>query len=148
MLIVCDICDEVVSELPHVCDKEKIKAYIKSLQDRANKAERNLEDVQNAVFMILKDLPELQGESISVKTEWLRNLWSTAKCQWYEQKSADDFLVCWLATHRILCEAFDLFRSKNIDKEKKLRDLKDACIQASRILQYNENFDLGPEDYA
>ncbi len=100
----------------HVCEEQAILDHVKKLRDRASEAETKLDNIRNAVFMVLKDLPDLEGETVSVKTQTLRSLWDAAKCQWHEQKSADSFLVCWLVTHRILCEAFDLFRSGGKDK--------------------------------
>ena len=82
-LFLCDICNEHLTLEKHVCNPEKISNYIHKLQDNASIAERRLSDMQNAVFMILQELPSLEGEKITINAEWLRRLWCAAQCRWY-----------------------------------------------------------------
>lgn len=155
-VLICDKCNEYLplspESLDHVCDPEKIKEYVRYLKEEAENNRRKLDDIRNAVFNVLQELPTLEGEKAIVKTDWLRQLWDAAQCQWHEEKTADSFLVRWLVTHRILCEAFDLFESKEkgtfLDK---LADLKQACLQAEETLNYGNKdgtsrLDLSPED--
>ena len=153
-LFLCDVCLaqlEPGSMSPHVCDPEKARKHAKYQEDRAIAAEGKLEVVRNAVFMLLHQLPSLNTEQVNVSGEWLRNLWKAADCQWDEVKTADSFLVRWMATHRILRESFRLFRSKNCGKVEsllsKLQLLRQACDKAKEVLGYQDSkFDLTPED--
>ncbi len=150
-LFLCSVCDEQIGfgSIPeHVCDHEKIKALTSKLRDQANAAESKLHDIKNAVFMTLQQLPSLDPEEVTIPTEWLRNLWKAAECQWYSEKTADNFLSRWIATHRTLCEAFDLFRSKKSEsKLEKLQALREACDNAAELLGYQDSkLDLRPED--
>lgn len=149
-LILCKVCDEELTHT-HVCNPEKIIAYVDRLRREARTAESKLSEIQNAVMKVLQPIPHLENEEVTVKTEWLRKLWNAANCQWDEVKTADSFLVHWMATHRILCEAFDVFRSKKYGKSQtlleKLRDLREACDKAKETLGYQEsNLDMSPED--
>jgi len=81
----------------------------------------------------------------------LRKLWNATENQWYEAKTADDFITCWMVTHRILCEAYDVFRSKKYGHAQtilqKLKDLRKACDESQKVLGYeNSNLDMSPED--
>ena len=154
-LLLCDVCLsrlELGSTSQHVCDSEKAKKNVKQLEGRASNAENKLEDIRNAVYMLLHQLPSLNAEQVNVSGEWLRNLWKAADCRWSEAKSADSFLVQWVATHRILCEAFRLFRSKNHGRVEttlsKLQSLRQVCDRAKEVLGYQDSskFDLTPED--
>lgn len=150
-LFLCDLCNAHLTLDPHECDKEKILRNIQQLEERARIAERNLDDVQNAVFKLLEPLGSLDGEEVTVKTEWLQWLWDAARCKWHKADTAKSFLCHWMATHRILCEAFDLFRSKKHGhvetKLNKLKHLREACDKAKEVLGYQDsNLDLTPED--
>lgn len=153
-LFLCPMCNEHLTlDPPHVCEREKIIAYVERLEHEARLAEHRLSEIQNAVMKVLQPLSSLDGEEVTVKTEWLRKLWDAANCRWHEAKIADSFLVHWMATHRILCEAFDLFRSKKYGKSQtlleKLKDLRDACDKAKETLGYRDsNLDMTPEDLA
>jgi hypothetical protein len=154
MWSMCRMCGGHLSlDNPHVCDPEKVRERMEELEHQARIAEHRLSDIQNAVMKVLQPLPNLEGEEVTVKTEWLRKLWDSANCQWHEAKTADSFLVHWMATHRILCEAFDLFRSKKYGKSQtlleKLRELRDACDKAKDTLGYRDsNLDMTPEELA
>lgn len=148
-LFLCDICDEQLSD-SHVCDKEVIKKRISTLEERACLAERQSRDMQNAIFMILHTLPTLEGDEVVVKTNDLKRLWEAAKCQWFSAKTADQFLSCWMAMHKILREAYNVFRSRNFKKNlsllEKLNNLHKACIESKPILGYQDsNLDKSPE---
>jgi len=152
---ICDICDKALGWTPHehVCDPEKIREHVHELRTRAAVAENRLNSVQDAIFKLLEPLPSLNDETVTVKSEWLRKLWESAQCQWHEAKTADSFLVRWMALHRILCEAFDLFRSKKYGKTQtlleKLKDLREACDKAKETLGYQDSkLDMTPEDLA
>jgi hypothetical protein len=147
-LFLCDICDEQLSLEVHVCEPDKIRARIQKLQDATRIAEFRWDKVRNAVYMILQSLPLLGDEKVVIEAEWLRRLWDAADCRWYENTSADNFLVRWIAVHRILSEAFDVFRSKkNETLLVKLQALKKVCDEAKEVLGYqNSILDLMPED--
>lgn len=154
----CDLCDENLGFIGgdiHKCDPEKIKSKIKmeKLQKLAMDAENHLEDIRNAVYKILQQLPSMDGPKATVDTDWIRRLWDAAECRWWEAKTADSFLVHWLASHRILVEAFQLFRSKeygkSVPKLEKLKQLREACDYARKVLGYDKDgdeFDVSPED--
>ncbi len=143
-LFICRICNETLGDnFVHQCDQTKVEAHIEKLQNEAHVAERRLNDIRNAVFMVLQELPSLEGEKVEVNGEWLRRLWGAGDCRWWEAKSADEFLVRWLATQKILCEAFDLFRSERKGTRPKstleqLRALRKACVDAKNLM-YNDS---------
>ncbi len=148
-LFLCQICDEQLSFTEsHVCKQEDIVNYIQRLRDDANRSRNFLNDIQNAVLMILQSLPTLDDEQILVETKWLRKLWDAAQCQWHENKSVDKFLVRWIALHRTLSESFNLFRSKNHKTLlEKLTAVREMCDSAKKVLGYEDSrFDLTPED--
>jgi len=150
-LFLCDVCNQQLGTPPHVCNREDIKKYVDDLEERATTAEFRLNDVKNAVLMVLEQLQSIEGEEVTVKTEWLKKLWAAAKCQWYEAKDASAFLKRYIALHRILCEAFDLFRTKKGETLLlKLKNLREACDSANSLLGYEKNqidkLSLTPED--
>ena len=147
-LFLCPMCDEQLMSSPHVCNPTVIINRIHKLENEVRLAESKLNNVKNSVFMLLQSLPSLEGDSVSVETEWLRKMWHAAECQWHENKSPDKFLVRWIALHRILCEAFDLFRSNKKETTlEKLRFLKEACDSAKKVLNYEDSkLYLTPED--
>lgn len=153
---ICSLCDEPLSFTgpPHECSREKIMANITRLQDAERVASQKLEDMQNSVLVMLKEVGgPFEGDKVTVNAAWLRRLWDATNNCWYEAKNADDFLVQWMATHRILCEAYDVFRSKKYGHKQtllqKLTDLREACDKSKPILGYNDShFDVTPEDLA
>ena len=156
-LIICPICDDhsgICVDHKHECTTENIIKNVKRLEEEAATAKRNLDKIQNDVMMLLHTLPSLDGEEISVKTDWIRTLWKAAKCNWDGEQSADSFIARWLAIHRILCEAFDLFRGGRFNTKEpllhRLTVLKEMCVNAQEILGYNEKGSsplfLSPQD--
>ncbi|RJQ25694.1 hypothetical protein C4577_04850, partial [Candidatus Parcubacteria bacterium] len=102
-LFVCDLCGfQGGLGCSHECKKEDIRKHAKYLDLEKRTAEDHLEKMKNAVLMILKNLPSLEGNKIEVSGDWLRKLWNATENQWYEAKTADDFITCWMVTHRIL----------------------------------------------
>ncbi len=151
-LFLCKCCGKQLSLDEHICNKEDIEKYVAELENDARIAGYNLRTIQNAVFKLLQTSSALSdSEYTVVETEWLKNLWKAAECQWYESKSSDNFLVCWMSLHRILRKAFDLFRSKTNGKSEtllqKLQSLREACDKAKETLGYQKsNLDMSPED--
>ena len=147
-LFLCRMCDEQLGSLPHVCNPDVIVNRINKLENEIRLTENKLNGIKNSVFMLLQSLPSLEGDSVSVETEWIRKIWQAAECQWYENKNPDKFLVRWISLHRILCEAFDLFKSRKKEPVlEKLKDLKEACSNAQKLLNYQDTkLDLTPED--
>lgn len=151
-LFLCDMCNEQLTfDSPHVCDPGKLRAYIAELELRARKAEHKLNVMEDAVLYTLKELPSLEGEKIEVSTKWLRMLWQAAECRFDKYEEPEAFIGHWMAMHRILCEAFDLFRSRKYGKPsnllKNLQELKEACEIAKKVLGYQDSvLDLSPED--
>src|SRR5271170_3901422 len=84
----CNICEQQLTNEPHVCNPEHIKEHIRILKDRANTAESRLESIRNSIYNLIQPLSSLEGEEITVKTEWLSKLWDSAECCWYEAKTA------------------------------------------------------------
>lgn len=153
-LFLCDVCNEQLGPAPHVCDLAKVREYVDRLEDQARVAERRLEDVRNAVYKILQPLDGLEKREegdVLVSGEWLRKLWAAAQCNWdlmAEARTADSFLTCWIATHRVLRKAFDVFRTgKGLTLQEKLQALREACNQASEVLGYQSSkLDMSVED--
>lgn len=147
-LFLCNVCDkEVNTKGEHICSKEDIIQHIDFWKNLAYKNQIYLDKIQNAVYNIFQSLPSLDASAVLVETNWLRQLYKAADCQWYKEKSADNFLVRWLVTHSVLCEAFDLFRSKKKEtKLEKLQNLRKACKEVADTLDYNDaNLDILPE---
>ncbi len=140
-LFICDLCNEELC-ISHSCKPENIRKNFEYLEAKARQAENRLEEMRNAVFRLIEPLQTLDKEEITVKTEWLRKLWDTTQCQWYEAKTPEQFLVRWMAMHNVLRKAFDLFQSKRSGTDK-LKILREACESAKEILGYQDSkFDL------
>ncbi len=152
-LFLCDLCNEHLGLsskglTPHVCDPETLRKRVRQLEDAARTAERRLDEIQNAVFMVLQELPSLEGEQVAVSGAWLRRLWDAARCVWYHAETPDNFLSRWLVKGFVLSRAYALFRKKGgktlLDK---LVGLRQACDESRPVLGYeNSPFDLSPED--
>lgn len=145
-LFLCPLCDEKLSA-NHVCDKDRLLEHVQTLTRRAQAAEHQLLLTQNAVRMLLKDVPSMELEEIRVKTEWLRKLWDATESKWYKKETATDFHVKWMAVHRVLSEAFNVFKSKKSKTLlEKLTELKKFCEEAKIVLGYQDSkFDMSPE---
>lgn len=151
-LIICDVCDETLSDFSgHICNPEKIKSYVNELKERTIRSERKLDSIQNAIMLVVKSLPTLDGNFVTIEKKLLDDIWNAAQCEWFESKTADSFLTMWLLTHRVMCEAFDVFRSTRFGHKQtllqKLQYLKESCDEANSALYNNEDgFDCTPEE--
>ncbi len=158
-LFLCDLCDKPLEWqtdekmwLPHVCLRESIRLKINNLEERCRKAENRLIDIQESVFRILTEIgfPVDDNCSNLISNELLGRLWRAADCKWHNADTASDFHSEWMATHRVLCEAFDVFRSKKYGNREtlleKLTRLKESCDVAKKVLGYeNSELDMTPE---
>jgi hypothetical protein len=154
----CDLCDEDLLGLKideeHICNLNKVRIKIKRLQENRNQACADLNKIQDGVFKVLsKYHKELLwgGEEIVIKASYIVDLWNAAGCIHYKATTAEDFLGEWLVTHRVLCEAFDVFEKRpngmgESQTSQKLQRLLEACEVASKSLNYNTEFDLGPNE--
>lgn len=151
-LFLCQLCnDHLDFDRPHECDPVTLRKRIEELEMKARKAEHKLNVIEDAVQHLIKELPSLEGEKIEVTTKWLRLLWKAAECRFDKFEEPESFLGHWMAMHRILCEAFDLFRSKKHGHPANLlvnlKELWEACERAKVVLGYQTSvFDLSPED--
>lgn len=155
-LFLCDICNEQLSLEDHICKQEDIRKRIQYLEIEAGTARHHLNLVQDAVFLILKSIGDessLDLDLVAVETKLIRDLWKAAKCEWHDHKTEKSFLVMWMATHRVLCEAFSIFRKKSQGQIKplnlleKLTNLNKSCEEAKVTLGYESSkFDMTPED--
>lgn len=151
-LFLCDMCNEHLSfNNKHVCDPENIRKYIRKLELDARDWRKESDDIRDSVFMLLKSLPSLEGDQILVDKKWLEQLWKAADCHWCrgqgEIATIDDFHQQWMLTHRILCEAFDVFYGHAQTPLQKLQELKEACDRAKQVMYNNDSkFDVTPED--
>lgn len=152
-LLICDSCNRQMDwGGEHVCKPNDIRYHVAELENRARVAEDNVSDMRNDMYWVLKDLPSLEGDKLEVSGKLIRQLWDAVGGQWYEHKTADSFLSMWLATHRILCEAFDLFRTKKKGGTtgtvlERLKELRRACDEARIVLGYlDSKFDVTPEE--
>lgn len=153
--ISCDICGEELSFTgDHACDMDKVRKIIKDLNEMVRIKDGTMEIIQDGVLLLFSEIPSvehLQQENIEVKVHWLRMLWDAANGKFNDVEIADSFLSQWIATHLVLSEAFDLFRSKSFRKNhgllEKLKELKFACDEAKETLGYQDSIlDLTPED--
>lgn len=153
----CDICDEYIdySGDKHVCNKSDILERFRFLEERATKAERRLERINDTALKLFSTLPELDLDMVCVDVVWLKKLWEALECNWdYQGNTLDLFHIQWMATHRVLCEAFDVFRSfhnHGINKTpsllEKLKVLHEFCIKAAKTCNYDdESLDMTPEE--
>jgi hypothetical protein len=146
------MCNEQLSlDPPHVCNPDDVREYVAELKLRADQAEHKLNLIDDAVLLTLKDLTSLEGEKVEVSTKWLRKLWKAAECNFFDRyNELETFLAHWMAMHRILRCAFDLFKSRKYASSnllKILQALKIACEDAKKILGYQDSLlDLSPED--
>lgn len=162
-LFLCDMCNKDLmcgyredgNHEKHVCKEEDILSHINRLKDTAWKAENNLDSIRNAVLMTIHELPSLENEEVTIKTKWIKKVWDAADCKWYEHNVREGgpeyFLLRWIATHRLLCEAYDLFRSSKYGRVEslltKLTNLKEAVDNSKEALGYQDiKLDMSPED--
>lgn len=148
---ICQMCNEHINfDDVHVCNPDKIKAYVSKLEEDVRDARNKLESMQNAVFMLVQELPSLGTGAVCVDTKWVRQLWLATNCHWYKVETVDDFHVQWLATHRVLCEAFDVFRAERLEHSRtllqKLTDLKEACAKAAELMYPDSGLIITPEE--
>lgn len=154
-LFICKICD---AHLPisferdvHKCDMAVVEKRIEKLEYDRNIAERKLDKIRDSIFFIIQSLPSLDPKEITVETELIRKLWKVAECRDLNADTADSFLCQHIAYHRILCESFGIFKSKEFGKSKnlleKLKEVYEACLNAKKVLGYEDSkFDLTPEE--
>lgn len=146
----CPVCNEALglNAESHTCDLVQVQKRMQYLQEETVKATRKAESIENAVMLILRSLPSTEEERVTIRTEDLRRLWDAAQCQWHEAKTADSFLAQWLATHSVLCEAYDMFRStKKESLLVKLRVLREVVDKSKVVLGYEDSTtDMTPED--
>ncbi len=149
-MFICKTCDAHLglNSDPHTCDPDKILAHIDELKNRARTAEHKVTLIQDAVYEVMIDIPSLETDVVSVKPEWLRKLWDAAQCRYYDATTADSFLVQWIAMHHLLCEAFDVFRSKRGETLLgKLKNLRRSADHAKEVFGYEDSkLDLMPDD--
>lgn len=157
-LFLCDLCDKDLggftsSSVEHVCNREDILKRIKTLANSAWKAENHLATIRSKTQLLIKELPSLDEEEVIVKTKWLQDLWKATEAHHNEGEggSPTEFLSLWLFQQRVLCEAFDLFRSKTGRMPEtalvKLQNLRKVCDEAkAHIYPGGSPFDISPQD--
>lgn len=134
----------------HQCERDDIIKRIESLGNVAWKAEMRLSNIRSKVKLLIKELSSLDEEEIIVKTKWIKDLWEATENRCAEKKNSNpnEFLSIWLYQQHVLCEAFDLFRSKkNETALVKLRNLRKVCDEAKAyIYPGGSPFDVTPDD--
>ncbi len=149
-LLLCEICGEEFGGVnPHVCDPVKIVMHIQELIKSSHDAMAKTDNMRNAVFMLLQSLPSVEGEEVTVKTKWLKDLWAASGAVFYKPSSMEEFHQKWMALHLILSRSFDLFRDRksNGTLQDKLKRLRTVCDNAKEVMGYQDSkFDLSPED--
>jgi len=153
-MFICPTCDKhmgICGEGIHVCNLNEVREYVKLLTNRAMTAEKSAGNLRDAVFMLMKEAPSLDDDTVTVSTKWLRRLWETSGCRWNNVDTAEWFISHWLAMHSILCQAFDVFRSNKHGKHEsfieKLIALRQSCDLAKKVLKYESSvLDMTPED--
>jgi hypothetical protein len=148
-LFICQLCNKDMSKT-HQCERDDIIKRIESLGNVAWKAEMRLSNIRSKVKLLIKELSSLDEEEIIVKTKWIKDLWEAteARCSETRNNDVNEFLSVWLHQQHVLCEAFDLFRSKkNETVLVKLRNLHKACEEARNFIYTGSSpFDITPDD--
>lgn len=152
-LMLCRVCYKQLplpSEGEHVCDPEVIIARYEAMHKQATDAKRKCAEMEDAVQVIVSTLPSLEGDEVTIKTAVLQQLWDAVDAQWFNAKTMGRFHQQWLATHLVLCEAYDVFRGKRFGKPitllEGLKALYDACLDSQKVLGYTDSgFVLTPE---
>lgn len=150
-LFLCPVCAELLTE-NHECEKGKIEARMQSLVNATWQSDHKCNEMQNAVLMLMHQLPSLDGEKVEVDTAWLCKLWDTAGSKpddrpSYRSGSPEQFMTKWTALHQILCASFRLFRSKHGGLLSKMKWLRERCIHAKEVFGYKDDkFDLSADD--
>lgn len=151
----CDICNQGIGfrDDEHICNSEDIEKYIKSMDEKTRKTQGQLDNIRDSILMLIQSLPSLENEKTVVDTKWIRSIWDAAQCRDYDARTPETFLVKWLVTHRVLCEAFSLFRTEETGRKKmpvleRLEFLRRSVDEARTILGYEDEspFDVTPED--
>lgn len=138
--LVCQICDKQLSRTGHVCKEEDVKAYIDELKLAANKAERQLDRIQERVRFIFTQLPDLGSAEINVKTSLLKDLWEATENAWYRAKVPDVFFGRWLVMHTLLSAAYNIFKPKSRDDARgKINRLKIAVEESRPVMGYMDS---------
>lgn len=145
-LFLCECCGKHWNP-EHLCKPEDIEQYIREMDYRARMAELNLDKIRYAVRLMLQEIPSLDGEEVTIKTAWLRKLWNAAELTVDDSKTIDNFLARNLAMSRLLCEAFDMWRSRKKETTlQKLKSLRTVCDNAKEVFGYHDSvFDMSPE---
>jgi hypothetical protein len=147
-LFLCEVCNEQLTK-DHICDRQKIIDHIEFLKLQADKHHLQVTQVRDSILFLIKSLPSLDSETVEVKTDLIREVYASAGDSWDgKYKTADSYLIMWIAMHQLLSRAFELFKPKKKgDLLTKMKALKAACLHAKEILQYkNTDISLEPED--
>lgn len=147
-LFLCDICNQELGTVPHVCKEEDVIGYIHHLEELSRGAQNKLQHIEDQVLKLVEKLPDLSGPECTISSDLVRAIWEAVDCQWYEAKTADSFLARWMAMHHVLRFSFDLFRTRGImTTADKLTRLVEACETAKEVLGYQDSvFNLNVAD--
>lgn len=157
MLILCDVCNKDITgsgfngAAKHVCSRDDIIAYVNQLTNHANDAERKLNQVRSAVLKILTSIPNIEKPTHTFPADLITELWEAAVLRDRDIETAAEYHNQWMSLHRILCEAFDLFRPLKHGRAEtllaRLEALKKVCLHAQAIHGYTDSkLTLTPQD--
>lgn len=144
-LILCDICDanitgEVFNKIEHVCKREDIEKNVKKLTETMNFYQSKLNTVEELLHYYISEKVEIRQD----EKEFLDKMMMAVSPNLvsYSSETSESFLVKWLATHRVLCEAFQLFYKDGRPILEKLKDLEDSIANARQVLKYTTSKDV------
>lgn len=145
-LFLCPCCDQNMfgenvidgKYVPHVCKQEDIEKHVVSLRNEISSLESKIFDISDKLELFVHNLPSLDGK---IDGKIIQELWELCVTHGYPSaESAECFLSRWLVTHRILIEAYDLFRERDSSTIlQRLEELEKACRDSQDIMGYNDS---------
>lgn len=144
-LIVCDICDvnitsDAFNNVEHVCKREDIEKNVKKLTETMHFYESKLFTAEELLDYYISEKKEIKTDEKEFLDKMLKILSPGFAVSSLE--TSESFLVKWLATHGVLCEAFQLFYKDGRPILEKLKTLEDSIANARQILKYTTSKDV------
>jgi hypothetical protein len=148
MFLACDLCGEsLMNDLDnahrHVCDREKLTARIKLLEQQERESRNALSDMRDRLLRTMAEHSDEIHKSSHPHMGLLKTLWKEVELQFYDATELETFSSMWLDTHLVLCDALALFReSESLSAMDALRKLHASC----KAYTDNERCDYGERE--
>jgi len=144
-LILCDICDvnitsDMFNNVEHVCKREDIEKNVKKLTETMNFYHGKLINAEELLNCYISKKMEIR-EDERVFLDKMMKILSPGLAS-FSSETSESFLVKWIATHSVLCEAFQLFYKDGRPILEKLKDLEDSIANARQVLKYKTSKDV------